>query len=447
MRLDRGGTNDGLSVSLRAEIASSRRELSEIDAAIGAAAGGRGQKQAHGGATMAGASAQLPRDTAVVEYWLGTERALAWALTSAGITMIDLGSSDDIAAAVKAYHDSLRDMNTATEAQRLALSRRLYTLAVAPLAPSVASKRMLVFAPDGALHYTSFASLVTDAVAPAHFLVQEHDVAVTPSITMLLAKERTPALTDDRRPMLLVADPVYQLDDSRYSQVASGHADAAPPTMAQALQLRGGLKTSDLGRLPATATEAQGIAALWPASQVDRLYGFDATREGFLARHLDRYRYIHMATHGLTDAEIPQLSSLVLSTRDRHGKSIEGRVLAADFMTTTLTADVVVLGACDTALGKSVAGEGLIGLRYVVLARGAKAVVASLWPVPDQASAQLMASFYAQLVRESRPVASALSGAMRSYIANSGTDPSMWGAFAASTRTLGTSIVITRSGR
>jgi CHAT domain-containing protein len=447
MRLDRGGTNDGLSVSLRAEIASSRRELSEIDAAIGAAAGGRGQKQAHGGATMAGASAQLPRDTAVVEYWLGTERALAWALTSAGITMIDLGSSDDIAAAVKAYHDSLRDMNTATEAQRLALSRRLYTLAVAPLAPSVASKRMLVFAPDGALHYTSFASLVTDAVAPAHFLVQEHDVAVTPSITMLLAKERTPALTDDRRPMLLVADPVYQLDDSRYSQVASGHADAAPPTMAQALQLRGGLKTSDLGRLPATATEAQGIAALWPASQVDRLYGFDATREGFLARHLDRYRYIHMATHGLTDAEIPQLSSLVLSTRDRHGKSIEGRVLAADFMTTTLTADVVVLGACDTALGKSVAGEGLIGLRYVVLARGAKAVVASLWPVPDQASAQLMASFYAQLVRGSRPVASALSGAMRSYIANSGTDPSMWGAFAASTRTLGTSIVITRSGR
>ena len=444
-RLDRGGTNDGLSVSLRAEIATSRRELSEIDAAIGAAAGRNGRKRVQGSAVLAGAFAQLPGDTAVVEYWLGTERALAWVLSSAGVTMVDLGSSDDIAAAVKAYHDSLRDMNTATEAQRLALSRKLYALAVAPLAPSIAGNRMLVFAPDGALHYTSFASLVTDAGAPARFLVQQHDVAVTPSITMLLAKERAPARADDRRSMLLVADPVYQLDDSRYSQVASGHADTAPPTMAQALQLRGGLKMSDLGRLPATATEAQGIAALWPAGQVDRLYGFDATREGFLARHLDRYRYIHVATHGLTDAEIPQLSSLVLSTRDRQGKSIEGRVLAADFMTTTLTADAVVLGACDTALGKNVAGEGLIGLRYVALARGAKAVVASLWPVPDRASAQLMTSFYERLVRDGQPVASALSGAMRSYIAGSGTDPAMWGAFAASTRTLGFSIATTRS--
>ncbi len=182
--------------------------------------------------------------------------------------------------------------------------------------------------------------------------------------------------------------------------------------------------------------EASAIASLLPAAEVDRLEGFAATRAGFLKAGLHRYRFIHVASHAVTDSEIPQLSALVLSTRDARGRAIEGRVMAADLMHVHLNADAVILSACDTALGKSIAGEGLIGLRYIVLARGARAVLGSLWPVPDSATAQLMLRFYSSLLRDKSSVVAASSEAMREMLAGPLNDPAVWAAFAASISSL-----------
>jgi CHAT domain-containing protein len=105
-------------------------------------------------------------------------------------------------------------------------------------------------------------------------------------------------------------------------------------------------------------------------------------------------------------------------------------VLAADFINVQLNAQTVVLSACDTAMGKNISGEGLMGLRYVVLARGARAVVASMWPVADQVSAELMARFYKTLLQEQLRVAPALSDAMRTTIEGRFKDPGLWAAYA-----------------
>jgi CHAT domain-containing protein len=183
-------------------------------------------------------------------------------------------------------------------------------------------------------------------------------------------------------------------------------------------------------RLPGTAREAAAIAALLPKDQVDRLEGFAATKDRFLSADLSRYRFIHVASHAVADAEIPQLSALILSTHDEQGRPLDSRVLAADLLNRQLNADVVVLSACDTALGKNVAGEGLMGLRYVVLARGAKSVMSSLWEVPDVVAEQTTTRFYEALLRRNLSTVAASSTALREMIAGQYKDPALWAAFA-----------------
>ncbi|RPH51435.1 MAG: CHAT domain-containing protein [Lysobacterales bacterium] len=344
--------------------------------------------------------------------------------------MVDLGPTPKVSDAARAYHEALRSFGSVGISERLKAGEALHRLIVRPVSELISSKRTLLFAPDGVLHYAPFAALRSSSAASGRFLVETHDVAVIPSIRILLDKHRRDhAPTKD---MLLVNDPVYGPDDSRLAPSGATTKEQEKKAIRWPLSLfRGAADVSQLRRLPATAEEASAIVSLLPPSGVDRLEGFAATRDGFLKSELDRYRFIHVASHAVADSEFPQLSALILSTRDRQGREIDGRVMAADFMHVHLNADVVILSGCDTALGKSVVGEGLIGLRYVVLARGARAVIGSLWPVPDQATAQLMTSFYSSLLREKASVATASSVAMRAMLAGQFNDPSVWAAFAA----------------
>jgi len=223
--------------------------------------------------------------------------------------------------------------------------------------------------------------------------------------------------------MLMVSDPVYSRADARFND---GRA-AGRGTVAADGALRGST-SREWQRLTGSQREATNIARLLPASSLDTLAGFDATREALLRRDLSRYRILHFATHGTADAEAPQLSTLVLSTYDRNGRAIAGEVFAGDLLHRPLNADLVVLSACDTSIGQETAGEGLLGLRYAAHASGARSVVASLWPVADVIGAQMMADFYSRVVRERRSPTAALSQVMRSA-RRQWSDPALWGVF------------------
>jgi CHAT domain-containing protein len=369
----------------------------------------------------------VPGDVAIVEYWIGNTDAYIWAATREGVVMARAGSATALNDAAREMHTALKGFGSTPVAQRLKLSEHLYDMALAPVEARIAGKRRLLIAPDGALHYIPFATLRASERGQRHFLVEKHDVAVIPSLGMLRNGSARAAPT---KQMLLVDDPVYELNDSRLATMTSNKQSTPAPTASRWLTLfRGAEEATNLPRLPGTAQEATTIARLLDPGQVDRLEGFAATRDGFLGLDLGRYRLIHVASHAITDSDVPQASALVLSTFDRSSRQIDGRVLAADFMNVRLNADAVVLSACDTALGRSVAGEGLMGLRYVVLARGAKAVVASLWNAPDAATAQLMSQFYTSLLRSRRSGVAALGESMRSLLHGPFADPSVWGAF------------------
>lgn len=155
---------------------------------------------------------------------------------------------------------------------------------------------------------------------------------------------------------------------------------------------------ADLGthipRLPFTREEAQAISVWVPRTEIKQALDFDASLATAMSPELSQFRILHFATHGLLNSVHPELSGLVLSLVDRQGRQQDGFLRLNEIYNLKLPAELVVLSACQTGLGKDVRGEGLIGLTRGFMYAGAARVMASLWKVDDRATAELMKKFY-----------------------------------------------------
>src|SRR5262249_23027323 len=291
--------------------------------------------------------------------------------------------------------------------------------------------RNWVVIPDGALDYVPFAALQMQDAQLVSFVAMQHVVAIAPAAWML-ETTRSRAPSPEQRKILLVADPVYQADDPRLAAVRNSHT--AAQTSAQDAPKP---NHPDYPRLRFTAEEASAISAQFAPEDVDELTGVNATRERLLSLDWSHYRFIHIATHGVVDTQVPELSALILGSYDGRGEVADAAVRVADVSVQTLTAEVAVLSACETALGTEVRGEGLVGMSSTMLARGARAVVASLWPVPDEIGAELMTDFYQHMLHGSLRPEAALGEAMRSMaLRERSSDPALWAAFQVSVAAL-----------
>ena len=183
-------------------------------------------------------------------------------------------------------------------------------------------------------------------------------------------------------------------------------------------------------RLAFTRQEADGLLALTPKASSLRETDFQANRTNVMNGDLAQYRYVHFATHGFLDTERPGLSALVLSTVDENGKSQDGFLRANDIYNMKLPAELVVLSACQTGLGKEVKGEGLIGLTRGFMYAGARRVVVSLWSVNDNATADLMTKFYRKMLKQGeRPAAALRAAQVEMWKQKKWQSPYYWAAF------------------
>ncbi len=427
-RLERSGPDDPGVRHLVADIAELRREVDTVNTVIAhhtTTDGAPGRTGREGTRVPS-----LAADMALVSYWLGSESAYVWVVSPGEIHWARLSSPGVIAEQAAAFHRSLTRLVDMPVERRLQDAHSLYTAIIRPLEPWLSQVRNWVVIPDGALDYIPFAALEMRGTQPRSFVAMQHDVAVTPAAWMLdRSRSRTPL--HEPRKILLVADPVYQADDPRLAGIRNAQAaqtsvhDAPDPSR------------RDYQRLRFTGEEAAGISAQFPPADVDELIGLNATRERLLALDWSQYRFIHIATHGIVDAQVPELSALILGSYDARGEVADRAVRVADVSLRTLTAEVAVLSACETALGTEVRGEGLVGLSSMMLARGARAVVASLWPVPDEVGAQLMTEFYRHMLHDSMAPQAALGAAMRSMaVRERSSDPALWAAFQVSVAAL-----------
>jgi CHAT domain-containing protein len=158
--------------------------------------------------------------------------------------------------------------------------------------------------------------------------------------------------------------------------------------------------------------------------------GFDASRENVMDSQLHQYRIVHFATHGLIDSRFPALSALALSQFDANGRPRNGLLALHEIFDLRLNADLITLSACDTALGKEILGESLLGFTLGFRYAGAREVVATLWQVPDRASTEVMADFYQEFLQDNTTAATALRRAQLIVASQRRwADPFYWAAF------------------
>lgn len=352
----------------------------------------------------------------------------------------------------------------------LALSK----MVLEPVSSLLGQKRLVIVA-DGALQLVPFAALPVPAsfepslsshnpLGGPETLITRNEIVTLPSASVLALQRRE---LENRKPaplaVAVIADPVFDLDDVRVAQATrnsnqhsrtlakTGQAGAVPPptgssapvihnesgpatrpplasqptASSQAASgssngptaLASALRDVGLdpnGKMPRLVRSRQEATAIMRAASPDQSFGaldFKASRKTAMSAELSKYRIIHFATHGVLDLDHPELSGIVLSMVDEEGQPQDGYLRLHEIYNLNLPAELVVLSACQTGIGKQIKGEGLIALTRGFMYAGAKSVVASLWKVDDTATSALMADFYNQMFTNKLKPAAALRAA------------------------------------
>jgi len=399
----------------------------------------------------------LDDNTLLLEYALGDDRSFVWAITSTSISSFELPRQSEVKAAALRVYDLVTASdhtppNESPEQRRKRLDQADATFPAAaaslsrmlldPVAADLKKRRLLIVG-EGVLQYVPFAALPDlwqrlptssdrlsssktttarkehpdvrqqnrEAIEP---LILHHEIVSLPSASVLGVLRREAA--DRKSPSKTVAvfaDPVFDVEDSRVAK-----ADKSRLPSRDELSQIGDLKRSaeetglnGFPRLRFSRQEAQEIVRLASQNKSLEALDFGANRAAATSPELQQYRIVHFATHGLVNNQHAELSGIVLSLVNKRGDPENGFLRLYDIYNMSLKADLVVLSACQTGLGKDIKGEGLVGLTRAFMYAGATRVVASLWQTEDRATAILMGHFYEGMLANGLSPAAALRNA------------------------------------
>src|ERR1043165_3283214 len=396
----------------------------------------------------------LDDQTVLVEYALQTDDSYLFAATKGTVNLFKLpprSNVDRLAMELRAQlipsklqrrivgidvAEANRGLGIATAAPEevtpfIAASNALHKVVLEPAAGMIGEKRLMVVA-DGALNYIPFEVLLKTAdggdFSSLNYLVKTNEIIYAPSASVVgaIKQQRT---KNTGRAMLIIADPVFNSNDARAQKktgAASSDAEVRGLGIQSAVADVGGsapapnaqMEGLPLMRLNGTRTEADQISKLAKTSggQADVWLDLDANEDNLEARDITKYRVIHVATHGLLNAERPQFSGVVLSLVGN--KTHDGFVRTDEVFNLHLGSPLVMLSACETGLGKERRGEGVMGLTRAFMYARAPTGGVSLWSVADKSTADLMTDFYRRLLstNEGTSSSSALRGAQLAMI-------------------------------
>jgi CHAT domain-containing protein len=397
----------------------------------------------------------LDPDTAILEYSLGESRSYLWLLTQTSLLSYELPKRAEIETSVRRVVELLRNGRRWTTSGDISsefavASRSLGNTLLPPDLWSRIKVKRLVIIGDGALQYLPFGALPgptpnvrrpnssrkTPLAQQTSPLISDFEIVTLPSAsTLQVLRQEMVGRPRGARVLAVLADPVFEESDHRVQSLKSAQnlkgssaspvmdativrASASRTLLERAFRVETtasieGVKSEPLRipRLPFTRLEADGVIATAPPEQSLKATDFRANRETATSPELAQYRYLHFATHGILNSEHPELSGIVLSLVSENGKPVDGFLRLHDIYNLNLPADLVVLSACQTGLGKEIRGEGLVGLTRGFMYAGSPRVVASLWKVDDAATAELMKRFYRGMLKDKLPPAAALRAA------------------------------------
>ncbi|HJP90738.1 MAG TPA: CHAT domain-containing tetratricopeptide repeat protein [Pyrinomonadaceae bacterium] len=353
-------------------------------------------------------------DTVLLEYSLGSEKSYLWTVTRAGLNVYELPDEEKIGKVASRVRELLKITPSANiDAELTTTAQELAQMILWPAAKELNRSRIIVVA-DGILNYIPFQIL--PSTAGNEPLVARSEIVNAPSasilgVLQLEAAQRQPAAN------LLAAfgDPVFAANDAETKQGKNGES-----VLAQA-RLRSALRdtqfnsegTFSISRLFYAKQELDSLRQV-AGEKALIITDYAATREQFLKTDLTQYSMLHLVTHGYFDPKEPESSGFLLSTVDRNGRPLQGFIGLKDIYELRAPLLLVVLSACQSALGDDVRGEGLLGVTRGFMYAGASSVVASLWQVDDEATAELMRLFYSNMLEHGMKPGEALRAAQNS---------------------------------
>ena len=403
----------------------------------------------------------LDQDTLLLEYALGEKQSWLWIVSPSSVSSFALPPRAEIEAAARKVYDLLiarPDTTGPPDSQFITQASTLSRMLLGPAISQLGQKRLLIVAP-GILSYLPFAALPKPSVVRrqlsvatdseprttndgqrttdnGQLLIADHEIINLPSASVLsvIRGEAANRKAAAARTVAVLADPVFESNDPRLMKknnatAAQGNVVASNAELKRAVR---GTEFSRAGfaRLPFSAEEAEAILSVAAAGTGLKATGFRASRMAALSPDLGQYRIVHFATHGLLNSAQPELSGLVFSLLDESGKPQDGFLRLHEIFNLKLSADLVVLSACQTGLGKEIKGEGLIGLTRGFMYAGAPRVVASLWQVDDLATAELMKRFYRGMLKDGlRPAAALRAAQLEMAKQKRWAAPYFWAAF------------------
>ncbi|MDX6288940.1 MAG: hypothetical protein QOH42_739 [Blastocatellia bacterium] len=370
----------------------------------------------------------LDDGTVLLEYSLGSDSSYLFAVAPSSVSLFKLGPRSGLEnlatdfraqlippklqrriVGIDVVADQQRGLGLAQGPSEnltafVAAANALYKAALEPAASVIGDKRLLVVA-DGALNYVPFEALVktTDGAdySSLSYLLKTNEIIYAPSGSVVAAIRQQGGSRAGKN-ILLIADPIFNSNDPRLK----GNSAAQATGEARGLGL--GLESAisdvtdsstpavglQLARLTGTRTEAEEIAktARTGGGQPDLWMDLNASEDNVHNRDMNNYRVIHIATHGLLDAQRPQFTGVVLSLVGN--KSNDGFLRTDEIFNLRMSPALVMLSACETGLGKEKRGEGVIGLTRAFMYAGAPTVGVTLWSVADRSTADLMTDFY-----------------------------------------------------
>jgi CHAT domain-containing protein len=327
---------------------------------------------------------------ALLAFFWGEKQVIAWWITRDSLRVNVLGSTEALSRTVDFLLGALQ--RPASDTLWRSAARRAYRELVAPLRPDASTEVLVV--PDGPLHRIPLETLLADREPWGANRVIRYGPSA--SVLLALARPRPAAWT---RTLLAVGNP----------------------TLTRAAETPGSARDPGLGPLPYAEREALAIQEIFKRDGADVLLGDRATVIRWLDREPGRYRYLHFALHAVASDRLIEGGALLFS----------GQPLSlADVRGLQLNAELVTLSACETAVGRWVRGEGVVGMQYAFLSAGARGALVTLWRVPDEAAADFAEAFYAE-VKAGTPHAEALRR-IRVRWMTAGDDrshPSRWAGF------------------
>src|SRR5712664_48625 len=343
----------------------------------------------------------LTTNELVLEYVMAQPHSYCLAIARDFARILPLADRESIESSVVAYLKTLKTKGT-SKAQGGDLYRTLLREI-----PEISKKERLVIVPDGRLHLLPFDAL---ADGSGRYLVSSHTITYASSATSLYLTNSAPQ-KPARRSLLGIGGIPYE-QNAELTKLAT---------------MRGYISTP-LVNLPASKEEVLAAQAALPSDSDTVLLGPSATKSAFEHSGLDQHSIIHLAVHGVANEKHPERAALILLSDSSSGD--DGILEASDIVHLHTNADLVVLSACDTAVGRLQGEEGIANLSLAFQLAGAKTVISTLWTIEDTTALYLMKRFYAHLA-EKNTVAHALTAAKRDMLKTYGAQavPYYWASF------------------